>query len=378
MKKVISIIVCLVIVCSLFACSGQTAASQEASPAAPASSAAASAAPASSEAAAATESAATAASEATGNEGTEIVPDGEKLDNLNGKTIAACVLLEDQFQRMLQITMKKTAEKYGATVLEGHSGGELDKEVELVNTYTTGGVDGICIFPVSLTGSVAALENASKNEITVYCANMNMNADWQAGYSEMDQYGIGVGVGEYAREYIEKNFPDRKPKVAIIQFTALLPEMSKQRTDGFLSQTQDLIEVVQDVDAWDSDTAVNTAADVMNAHPDLDLIFCANEGGTVGTVMAVKNADKSIPVFGIDASEQLANMLLDPDNILQAVCGQDPIALGETSMTNLCLAMMGQPYKTGVKLPGVPLTRNDPDTVNAYVENLKAVLGDEF
>jgi ABC-type sugar transport system substrate-binding protein len=377
MKKVISIIVCLVIVCSLFACTGQTTASQEASPATPASSAPASSAPASSAAAEET-AAAPAASDASGNEGTEIVPEGEKLENLNGKTIAACVLLEDQFQRMLQITMKKTAESYGATVLEGHSGGELDKEVELVNTYTTGGVNGICIFPVSLTGSVAALENASKNGITVYCANMNMNADWQAGYSEMDQYGIGVGVGKYAREYIEKNFPDRKPKVAIIQFTALLPEMSKQRTDGFLSQTQDLIEIVQDVDAWDSDTAVNTAADVMNANPDLDLIFCANEGGTVGTVMAVKNAGKKIPVFGIDASEQLANMLLDEDNILQAVCGQDPIALGETAMKNLCLAMMGQPYRTGVKLPGVPLTRNDPDAVNAYVENLKAVLGDDM
>lgn len=377
MKKTISIIICLLFVCSILAaCTPQTTTEAPSEPAA-------TSVPVETvETAAPTESAAVPTEEETakpaGNEGVEIIPEGDQLENLNGKTIAACVLLEDQFQRMLQITMKKTAEKYGAQVLEGHSGGELDKEVELVNTYATGGVDGICIFPVSLTGSVAALENATKNEVTVYCANMNMNADWQAGYSEMDQYGIGVGVGEYARAYIEKNFADRKPKVAIIQFTALLPEMSKQRTDGFLSQTEDLIEIVQDVDAWDSDTAVNTAADVMNGNPDLDLIFCANEGGTVGTVMAVKNADKSIPVFGIDVSEQLANMLLDEDNILQALCGQDPVALGETAMTNLCLAMMGKPYKTGVKLPGVPLTREDPDGINAYKEMLKEVLGDDL
>jgi ABC-type sugar transport system substrate-binding protein len=152
--------------------------------------------------------------------------------------------------------------------------------------------------------------------------------------------------------------------------------MSKQRTDGFLSQAGDLIEVVQDVDAWDSDVSVNVAAEVMNAHPDLDLIFCANEGGTVGTVMAVKNAGKSIPVFGIDASEQLANMLLDGDNILQAVCGQDPIALGETSMTNLCLAMMGKEFGTAIKLPGVPLTRENPDEIREYVRTLKEMLGE--
>ncbi len=294
----------------------------------------------------------------------------EQLEDLSGKKIAAVVLIEDQFQRMLQITMKKTAESYGATVLEGHSGGELDKEVELINQYATGGVNGICIFPVSITGSAAALENAAKNGITIYCANMNMDYEWQTGYAEMDQYNIGEIVGEYAAEYIKANFPDRKPKTAIIQFTALLPEMSAQRTNGFLSKTQDLIEIVQDVDAWDADVAVNTAAEVMNANPDLDLIFCANEGGTVGTVMAVKNAGKSIPVFGIDISEQLVNMMLDPDNILQALGGQDPIALGETSMKNLCLAMMGQEFETGVKLPGIPLTRNDPDGAKAYIQEL--------
>lgn len=299
-----------------------------------------------------------------------------QLEDLSGKKIAAVVLIEDQFQRMLQITMKKTAESYGATVLEGHSGGELDKEVELINQYATGGVNGICIFPVSLTGSAAALENAAKNGVNIYCANMNMDYEWQTGYAEMDQYNIGEIVGEFCAEYIKENFPDRKPKTAIIQFTALLPEMSAQRTNGFLSKTEDLIDIVQDVDAWDADVAVNTAAEVMNANPDLDLIFCANEGGTVGTVMAVKNAGKSIPVFGIDISEQLVNMLLDPDNILQALGGQDPIALGETSMKNLCLSMMGQEFETGVKLPGIPLTRNDADGAKAYIQELLAGLSE--
>jgi ABC-type sugar transport system substrate-binding protein len=303
-------------------------------------------------------------------------PESGELNDLSGKRIAAVVLIEDQFQRMLQLTMKATAEKYGATVLMGHSGGVLDREVELINTYATGGVDGICIFPVSFIGSQAALGNAANNGVKVYSVNMDLKSTWQVGYAEMDQYGIGVGVGEYCKAYIQKTWPDRKPKTAIIQFVGLLPEMSKLRTDGFLSQCGDLIEVVTNQDAWDADVSVNVAAEIMNAHPDLDLIFCANEGGTVGTVMAVKNANKQIPVFGIDASEQLSNMLLDSDNILQAVCGQDPIALGQTGMENLCLAMMGKPFKTGLLLPGVPLTREDPDGVREFTRNLKAALGE--
>lgn len=304
----------------------------------------------------------------------EDVPPARELDDLSGKKIAAVVLIKDQFQRMLQLTMKKTAERYGATVIEGQSGGELDAEVELINQYASGDVDGICIFPVSPTGSAAALENAAKNGITIYCANMNMDYEWQTGYAKMDQYNIGEIVGEFCADYIRKHFPGEKPKTAIIQFTALLPEMSAQRTGGFLSKTADLIEIVKDVDAWNADDSVIVAAEIINAYPDLDLIFCANEGGTVGTVMAVKNAGKSIPVFGIDISEQLVNMLLNPDNILQALGGQDPIALGETSMKNLCLAMMGKEYETGVVLPGIPLTREDPQGAKDYLNELLGAL----
>jgi len=300
----------------------------------------------------------------------EEVPAARELDDLSGKKIAAVVLIKDQFQRMLQITMRKTAERYGATVIEGQSGGELDTEVELINEYTASDVDGICIFPVSETGSAAALEHAAKNGITIYCANINMDYDWQTGYAMMDQYNIGELVGEFCAEYIKKHFPGQKPKTAIIQFSALLPEMSEQRTRGFLSKTADLIEIVKDVDAWNADDSVIVAAEIINAYPDLDLFFCANEGGTEGTVMAVRNAGKKIPVFGIDISEHLVNMLLDPDNILQALGGQDPIALGETSMKNLCLAMMGKEYETGVILPGIPLTREDPEGAKRYLKEL--------
>lgn len=92
--------------------------------------------------------------------------------------------------------------------------------------------------------------------------------------------------------------------------------------------TQSLIDVVQDVDAWDASTSTPIVKEVLDANPDLDMIFCANEGGTVGAVMAVQNAGLKIPVFGIDITEQLVNMMLDDDNILQALGGQIRYSLG--------------------------------------------------
>lgn len=307
-------------------------------------------------------------------ESTEISVNREKNGNLKGTTIASVILLEDQTEKVMQTAMRITAEKYGATVIEGQSGGELERETRLLSDYREQGVDAICIYPVSPTGSLAGLENAAKQGIDIYSVDLSMDSKWLAGYCEANQYNIGQMVGKECAEYIKKNFPDRKPKVAIIQFISLLPDTSKSRTRGFLSMTQSLIEVVQDVDAWEAATSTPIVKEVLDANPDLDMIFCANEGGTVGAVMAVQNAGLKIPVFGIDITEQLVNMMLDEDNILQALGGQDPVQLGERAMENLCRYLMGEEYEAEIVIPGIFLSRKRPGEARDYIESMRQVL----
>ena len=68
------------------------------------------------------------------------------------------------------------------------------------------------------------------------------------------------------------------------------------------------------------------ASDIITANPDVNIIYAANEGGTVGAVQAVRKAGKqgSIYVFGIDGTDQLAGYLLDDDNVLQSVTASVP------------------------------------------------------
>lgn len=308
------------------------------------------------------------------NENTENLANEEKNDDLKGTTIASVILLEDQTEKVMQTAMRVTAEKYGATVIEGQSGGELERETRLLSDYMEQEVDAICIYPVSPTGSLAGLENAAKQGIDIYSVDLSMESKWLTGYCEANQYNIGQMVGKECAEYIRENFPDRKPKTAIIQFSALLPDTSKSRTRGFLSMTQSLIDVVQDVDAWDASTSTPIVKEVLDANPNLDMIFCANEGGTVGAVMAVQNAGLKIPVFGIDITEQLVNMMLDDDNILQALGGQDPVQLGERSMENLCRYLMGKDYESEIVIPGILLSRSRPGEARDYIETMRQIL----
>ncbi len=90
----------------------------------------------------------------------------------------------------------------------------------------------------------------------------------------------------------------------------LLPEKSAARVDGFLGEVGDLVKVVDRQDAWEQDKAVTTVDGIMTAHPNVKLIYAANDGGTVGSTMAIENKGLSgVYVFGIDASEQIASYL---------------------------------------------------------------------
>ena len=109
-------------------------------------------------------------------------------------------------------------------------------------------------------------------------------------------------------------------------------KQSTQRVSGFKQELTQLpgVQIVAEQDAWLAEQAVKKAGDILTAHPEVNVIWAANEGGTVGAVMAVKNSGRAgkVLVFGTDTGEQLAEFLLNDDDILQAVTGQRPFEIG--------------------------------------------------
>ena len=149
--------------------------------------------------------------------------------------------------------------------------------------------------------------------------------------------------------------------------------------NGFVDQIKDLegVEIVADQDAWLQDSAVQVVSDILTANESkggVDIIWAANDGGTIGATMAVKNAGKAGEtfVFGTDAAEQQAAFLKADDNILQCVTGQDPYTIGYNTMEALIKTIMGEEGEYGkeVIVPGVVLTRDDQEGVTAFEADL--------
>lgn len=308
-------------------------------------------------------------------------PDGEGKPAGTAKgrpRLAGIVFQEDQFFRLVLLGMREAAAAGGAELLEANSYNKPDKEIELVHTYVARQVDAIVISPLSRKGSVAALRAAHEKGLRIVCYNTTVEADFPAAFVECSPEDLGAQTGRAAQKYIEEKLGG-KAKVAILAFKSLLPEQSDGRVIGFKRELARLpgVRFVAEQDAWLTEAALKKAGDILTANPDVDLLWAANEGGTLGAVMAVRAAGRAgrVAVFGTDIGEQMLMFLQDPDGVLQAVTAQRPVELGRTAVESALRALRGEAVERRVSLPGVCLSRADPEGVATYEKRLKEWIG---
>ena len=299
------------------------------------------------------------------------------------KVIAGVVFQEDQFFKLLSAGYAAAAKDLGYEIKLANTVNDQAKETEFVNTYAAEKIAGIAISPLSVDVSVAPLQAAHEAGLKVSICNSQLEAfPFASAVFTSDDTAFCRQTGDVAAKFIKDNLGG-KAKVGIVQFKTQVPEQSIARVKGFtdgLDAAGIDYEIVTDQDAWLQDMAVAKAGDMLSANPDINVIFCANEGGTVGTTMAVDNAGLAgkVFVFGTDSSEQIVDLLKSDKNILQAVTGQDPFAIGYNTVKALVEDIEGKAITGGGQkniVPGVPLSRADVAGLDAFLADLKVKMG---
>ena len=337
-KKTIALMLTAVMAAACFAGCGGESTSSSGSAANSASNSADSS--STSESADSSSSASTSTSSSSGSETT-----GKAAEDI---TVAGVVFQEDQFMKMMQAGYEAAAEEYGVTLMTANTNNDQSKESELINTYVSQGIDGIAISPLNETTSMQMLETAYDAGLEIAVGNTKLSdADFVCGGYTSDNYNLGELTGQKAREFIENELGG-SARIALVRFDSQLPDQSSARQQGFLDQLEGLdIEIVAEQDAWLQDDAVQVVGDILTANEasgGVDIVWAANDGGTIGSVMAVRNAGKAGEtfVFGTDAAEQQVEMLRADDNVLQCVTGQDPYTIGYNTMEVLIQTLMGE------------------------------------
>jgi len=300
-----------------------------------------------------------------GNSSTAATPKKIKL--------AGVIFQDDQFFRLIKFGMQDAAKKYDVDLLEGNSNNKPETEQQMLENFQTKKVDAIIISPLSFKGSVAALKDAHDKGIVIVTNNTAINADFPEGDVECSNEDLGSQTGKAAVKYINEKLGG-KANVAIVAFKSQNAEQSDQRTGGFKKEITALpgVKIVTEQDAWLTETSQKLVGDILTAHPEVNIVYGANEGGTSGAVLAAMDHKASkVAVFGTDVSDQLIGYLQSKDDILQAITAQKPYDMGVRSVEIALHAIKKEPYDKKVVLNGVCLSRSDPDGIAKFSEQLK-------
>ena len=290
--------------------------------------------------------------------------------------IGAIILQEDQFFRLNEFGMRAAADELGVELMMNNSFGTLDKEIALIDTYMANQVAALVVPPQSATSSIPALKRAFERGIPVVTYDSYIDADFAASNIRSDQISLGGTTGDAAVAFIQERLGGNA-KVGMVEYVSLAPEPGGQRVQGFRDKIAALpgVEIVSEQDAWLAEAATVVVENMLTAHPEINVLWAANEGGTVGAVNGVisKGLAGKVYVFGTDMSEQIGSFLLAPDDVLQAVTGQKPYDIGHQALTAAVKAMKGEAVEKKVVLPGMLFARNKPEEVTEYVKVLQGL-----
>ena len=300
--------------------------------------------------------------------------DGAKSGGLK---VGLIMLQGDTYFQGIQTGLEAAVKADGGTVTTGLSNNDPATEAQVAQNMIQAKVDAILMQPAADAASLATMKAITDAGITLICyGNCLGNSTDPAvvkGVIQTDNTALGTGTGNVAVKYFQDKDPGKTVKIAILNCD--IASACKLRKAGFKKALSDAgvnATYVTDQEGYLADKATAVATDILTAHPDVDAIWASNDGGTVGATLAVKQAGKSIPVFGTDISTQIAGFLLDSDNILQVSTGQDPVktAQGAYEMAKKAHAG-GTNSPLSVELPGIVYDRSAPDNINKFVSDNK-------
>ncbi len=254
--------------------------------------------------------------------------------------------LINEFWQAVKVGADTAAAKDGVTVDTQAAKDEssLGEQLNIAQTMLSGGYDALLISPQSDSNLGPAIEQAKAKGIPV----IDIDDAKTAGVSTFigtDQ----VAIGMKAAQYIVGKLP-QGGAVAQIEGQAGSPN-ARARIKGFkqgVEQSGKLKLVASQPGNWDRLTALDAAATIMRAHPDIKAFYANNDTMALGVVEAVRNAGMTgkIIVVGTDGIGAAKKSIADGQ--LDATVAEFPVQEGALGVEMAIRQLEGQKLPTWI------------------------------
>ncbi|MFS0575597.1 substrate-binding domain-containing protein [Sporosarcina sp. 179-K 3D1 HS] len=284
--------------------------------------------------------------------------------------IAGILMQSDvEWFKQIQLGMEKAAKDYDVSLKIGNSNLDLAEESNLIDTYSSQGMDAIVMSAIDSSSSTQAIKRAMEKNVTVINYNTNVTKDVMQYFVGIDNFELGAQAGRILVDYVNEHL-NGEAKLGMV--TLSMFEVGKDRERGFLSEVEKApgIEIVSKQDANGPENGMSVAETMIQANPDMNVMWAANGGTTMGVVQGIisKGLQDQIKFFGTDMDVQTGNALLDSSNPYQAVSTQDPEKIGYQSVEAAVKVLKGEEVESEIIVDLDVFTKEDTEKVQQYVE----------
>lgn len=234
---------------------------------------------------------------------------GNKTGNDRERIAVVISTLNNPWFVVLGETASEKARELGYDVTLFDSQNNTAKETEHFENIIAQGYKAILFNPTDAEGSVVNVLAARNAGIPTFCMDREIN-DNSAAVSQIlsDNYSGCVTIGEYFVTKLGK-----KGKYA--ELLGLVGDNNTwNRSKGFHSVVDNYPElkmVAQQSADFDRTRAMEVMESILQAHPDIDAVFCGNDAMAMGAYQALLSAGKAekVMVFGFDGAKDVVNSI---------------------------------------------------------------------
>lgn len=227
------------------------------------------------------------------------------------------------------------------------------QQITVVEDVISRGVDGIVLAPLDDRALVRPVQDAMRDKIPVVIVDSGLQGQGYISYIATDNYQGGVLAGRRMGGLL-----GGRGRILVIRYQAGSASTA-ERERGFLETIErefpGLTVLAKDQYAGPTtETAYQTAENLLSRFHDADGLFCPNESSTFGALRAVQESGLAgkIRFVGFDSSPKLVQALAEGH--LDGLVLQNPVKMGYLGVRTMVSYLRGetipQIIDTGVAL----------------------------
>lgn len=250
-------------------------------------------------------------------------------DDAPGKIAVIVSTLNNPWFVFLAETAAAKAEALGYETRIFDSQNNTALETNHFENALASGYQAILFNPTDADGSVVNVLRAAEAGVPVFCMDREVNSLEAATCQILsDSYSGCVAIGKYFVQTLDK-------KGKYIELLGLVGDNNTwSRSRGFHSVVDlypGLEMVAQQTAGFDRNTAMEVMESLLQAHPDVDAVFCGNDAMAMGAYQALSAAGKAegTKVFGFDGAQDVVKAI--EEGKIAATGMQFPQIMAETA-----------------------------------------------